>query len=144
MSACWETHGVPARIKAVSQPFRSYVLVSRAQIARNYRNVCSVVGPGVDVAAVVKADAYGHGALEVSRVLVAEGAAGWRSARWMKASRCGAAASARPRILVMGGFLPYEGEALVEYDLTPAVHSLDQIARIGSTGADAASRSAIT
>ena len=27
----------------------------------------------------------------------------------------------------MGGFLPYEGEALVEYDLTPAVHSLDQI-----------------
>jgi alanine racemase len=31
------------------------------------------------------------------------------------------------RILVMGGFLPYEGEALAEYDLTPAVHSLDQM-----------------
>ena len=55
-------------------PYRSYVLVSREQIARNYRNVVSVVGPGVEVAAVVKADAYGHGALEVSRVLVAEGA----------------------------------------------------------------------
>jgi alanine racemase len=27
----------------------------------------------------------------------------------------------------MGGFLPHEGEALVEYDLTPAVHSLEQI-----------------
>ncbi len=30
-------------------------------------------------------------------------------------------------ILVMGGFLPYEGEAVAEHDLTPAVHSLDQL-----------------
>jgi alanine racemase len=43
------------------------VLVSREQIARNFRNVRSVVGPGIEVAGVVKADAYGHGALEVSR-----------------------------------------------------------------------------
>jgi alanine racemase len=34
------------------------------------------------------------------------------------------------RILVMGGFLPYETEALMEFDLTPAVHSLDQIAQL--------------
>jgi alanine racemase len=111
----------------VSAPFRSYVLVSREQIAHNFRNVRSVVGPGVEVAGVVKADAYGHGALEVARVLVAEGA------RWLAVSsvdegvnlRCGGIR--QTRILVMGGFLPYEGEALVEYDLTPAVHSLEQI-----------------
>ena len=111
----------------MSPPFRSYVLVSREQIARNYRNVRSVVGPNVDVTCVVKADAYGHGALEVSRVLIAEGA------RWLAVSsvdeavhlRCGGIHSAR--ILVMGGFLPYEGDAVVEHDLTPAVHSLDQV-----------------
>ena len=51
----------------MSPPFRSYVLVSLDQIARNYRNVCAAVGPGVEVMAVVKADAYGHGALAVSR-----------------------------------------------------------------------------
>ena len=87
-------------------PFRSFVVVSLDQIARNYRNVCSVVGPHVEVAGVVKADAYGHGALEVSRVLVAEGA------RWLAVSsvdegvhlRCGGIRQAR--ILVMGGFLP--------------------------------------
>ena len=39
----------------VPVPFRSFVLVSREQIARNYRNVRSVVGPGVDVLGVVKA-----------------------------------------------------------------------------------------
>jgi alanine racemase len=34
------------------------------------------------------------------------------------------------RILVMGGFLPHEQEALAEFDLTPAVHSLEQIAQV--------------
>ncbi len=114
----------------MSSPFRSYVLVSRRQIAHNYRNVRSVVGPDVEVACVVKADAYGHGALEVSRVLIGEGA------RWLAVSsveeavnlRCGGILA--PRILVMGGFLPYEGEALIEHDLTPAVHSLDQIRQV--------------
>ena len=114
-------------MKRVSAPFRSYVLVSRDQIARNFRNVRSVVGPGVEVCGVVKADAYGHGAVEVSRVLVAEGA------QWLAVSSVDEGANLRcggihqTRILVMGGFLPYEGDALVEYDLTPAVHSLDQI-----------------
>lgn len=76
---------------------------------------------------VVKADAYGHGALEVSRVLLGAGA------RWLAVSsvdeavtlRCGGIQDAR--LLVMGGFLPYEAEAVVEHDLTPAVHSLQQV-----------------
>ena len=118
---------MPVRIESVSPPFRSYVLVSRDQIARNYRSVCSVVGPKVDVAGVVKADAYGHGALEVARVLVGEGI------RWLAVSsveegaalRCGGIR--QTRMLVMGGFLPSEAEALVEYELTPAVHSLAQM-----------------
>jgi len=111
----------------VSAPFRSFVLVSRGQIARNYRNVCSVVGPGVEVLGVVKADAYGHGAIEVSRVLVAEGA------RWLAVSSVDEGATLRAagvtaaRILVMGGFLPFEEATLVEHDLTPAVHSLAQM-----------------
>jgi len=111
----------------VSAPFRSYVLVSRDQIAANYLNVRSVVGPGVEVAGVVKADAYGHGALEVSRLLIANGA------KWLAVSSVDEGVNLRcagiheTRILVMGGLLPYEGDALVEYDLTPALHSLDQI-----------------
>jgi alanine racemase len=118
------------KIKAVPPPFRSYVLVSREQIARNFRNVRSVVGPNVEVAGVVKADAYGHGALEVSRTLVAEGV------RWLAVSSVDEGVSLRaagirgPRILVMGGFLPYEAPALLEWNLTPAVHSLDQMLQL--------------
>ena len=117
----------PITIKGVSAPFRSYVLVSREQIASNFRNVRAVVGPHVEVACVVKADAYGHGALEVARVLCAEGA------KWLAVSSVDEGVQLRgggihhARILVMGGFLPYEGEAVVEFDLTPAIHSLAQI-----------------
>jgi alanine racemase len=119
----------PARMKEVSAPFRSYVLVSRDQIARNFRAVRAVVGPHVEVAAVVKADAYGHGALEVSRVVTAEGA------RWLAVSSVEEGIALRrggieARILVMGGFMPYEAGALREYHLTPAVHSLDEIAHL--------------
>lgn len=124
-------------MKTVSAPFRSFVLVSRSQIALNYRAVRSVVGPGVEVAGVVKADAYGHGALEVSRVLAGEGA------RWLAVSSVDEGVALRGggihglRILVMGGFLPYEADALVEFDLTPALHSLAQVREL-----DAAARSA--
>jgi alanine racemase len=129
--------GHPARINSVSPPFRSYVLISREQIARNYRNVCSVVGAGVDVAGVVKADAYGHGSLEVARVLAAEGA------KWLAVSSVEEGVALRsggigePRILVMGGFLPYEGQALMEYDLTPVVHALDQVRQLDRLAANA-------
>jgi alanine racemase len=111
----------------VPPPFRSWVEVSRDQLARNYRAVRSVVGSGVEVAGVVKADAYGHGALEVSRVLIAEGA------RWLAVSsvdegvKLRAAGIAGPRILIMGGFLDFEADALVEYDLTPVIHAFDQL-----------------
>jgi alanine racemase len=110
-------------------PSRSYALISREQIALNYRSVRAAVGPGVEVMGVVKADAYGHGMLEVARILVAEGA------RWLAVSSVDEgvnlrAAGVRAGILVMAGFLGYEGRALAEHDLTPALHSLEDIAAI--------------
>jgi alanine racemase len=110
-------------------PYRSYVLVSLDQIARNYRNVRAAVGPAVDVMAVVKADAYGHGALEVSRALVREGA------KWLAVSSVDEGVALRvagipARILVMAGFLPQERQALIEYDLTATAHSLEDIAEL--------------
>ncbi|MGH9657638.1 MAG: alanine racemase [Bryobacteraceae bacterium] len=112
---------------------RSWVEISRGRIARNYRSVRAAVGPGVEVAGVVKADAYGHGAVEVARVLEAEGA------QWLAVSsveegiglrRSGVAA----RILVMAGFLRDEGEALVDARLTPVVHSVEEIAGLERIG----------
>ena len=110
-------------------PYRSYVLVSLDRIARNYRNVRAAVGPGVEVMAVVKADAYGHGALAVSRTLVGEGAK-WLAVSSVDEGVALRAAGIPARILVMAGFLPQEREALVEHDLTPTAHSLGDIAEL--------------
>jgi len=105
---------------------RSYVSISRARIAANFRDVCQAVGPGVTVSGVVKADAYGHGALEVSRILEEQGA------RWLAVSSVEEGIALRragrtARILVMAGFLPHEREALLEFELTPVAHSLEDI-----------------
>lgn len=110
----------------MSFAFRSWVEVSRSRLAANFRAVRSLVGPAVEVTPVVKADAYRHGAIEVSRVLEAEGA------RWLAVSSVEEGVALRQagisaRILVMADFLPMERPALIEYDLTPAIHSLDGI-----------------
>jgi alanine racemase len=120
---------LPHKETNMPPPYRSYVLVSLDQIARNYRNVRAAVGSGVEVMAVVKADAYGHGALAVSRTLIREGA------KWLAVSSVDEGVALRlagipARILVMAGFLPQEQEAIVEYDLTPTAHSLQDIAEL--------------
>ena len=91
---------------------------------RNYRSVRAAAGAGVAVMAVVKANAYGHGAVEVARVLVAEGV------EWLAVSSVNEGVTLRRAgiekpILVMSGFLPHEWLTLADSRLTPAVHSLE-------------------
>jgi alanine racemase len=110
-------------------PFRSYALISREQIVRNYRSVRAAAGPGVAVMAVVKADAYGHGAVEVARVLVGAGVE-WLAVSSVTEGVTLRRAGIRVPILVMTGFLPHEWDALADFDLTPAVQSLDELATL--------------
>jgi alanine racemase len=105
---------------------RSWVEISLSQIAANFQAVKSVVGPAVEVMPVVKADAYRHGAVEVSRTLVKEGA------KWLAVSSVEEGAALRDagvtaRILVTADFLPAERAGLLEYNLTPVIHSLEDI-----------------
>jgi alanine racemase len=107
--------------------YRSWVEISLKQIADNFRAVREVVGPAVEVMPVVKADAYRHGAVEVSRALAAAGA------RWLAVSNVEEGAILRDRgietrILVMADFLPAERSGLLDYNLTPVIHSLRDIA----------------
>ncbi|MGH9674940.1 MAG: alanine racemase, partial [Bryobacteraceae bacterium] len=103
--------------------------VSRRRIAENFRAVRGLVGSGVEVMPVVKADAYGHGAVEVSRVLEAE------RARWLAVSSVAEGVMLREAglqagILVMTGFLPDEAETLAPLRLTPVLHDTEAIAAL--------------
>ena len=93
---------------------RCFVEVSRSQIAANYRVVRDAVAPGAQVIGVVKANAYGHGAVEVARVLKAEGI------RWLAVSSVDEGVALRDadidcRILVMAGVMPWERGAVVQF-----------------------------
>ena len=85
--------------------------------------------------AVVKANAYGHGAVEIAQVLIAEGV------EWLAVSSVNEGVTLRRAgiekpILVMSGFLPYEWPAVADARLTPAVHSLEGLRRLESLARD--------
>ncbi len=94
--------------------------VSLATLRQNFRTVNKHVGAGVSVCAVVKADAYGHGAIECSRALQAEGA------KWLGVTSLDEAIPLRTegietRILLMTGFWRGEEGEIVRLGLTPTV-----------------------
>ena len=97
--------------------------VSLATLRQNFRTVQKHVGAGVTVCAVVKADAYGHGAVECSKALEAEGA------RWLGVTSLDEAiplrdAGVRANILLMTGFWRGEENEIVRLRLTPTIWEL--------------------
>ena len=113
---------------------RSWLEVSLGRIRENFGAVRNAVGaadvpPTIDVMAVVKADAYGHGALEVSRVLEDAGA-GWLAVSNVEEGVALRLAGIKARILVMADFLPESRAALKEFGLTPVIHSLADVAAV--------------
>ncbi len=114
-------------------PARTWVEVSRSRITQNLEAIRAFVGSAVIVAPVVKADAYGHGAVEVSRVLVKEGV------EWLEVSCTEEGVALRKagihcRILVMGKVLPFEREAAFGAHLTPVVHALPELQELDAMG----------
>lgn len=84
---------------------------------------------------VVKANAYGHGAVEVATILCAEGAK-WLAVGSVEEGIALRGAEINCRILVMAGVMPWEHEALREFRLTPVAHSLDDLRRFDAASAE--------
>lgn len=87
-------------------------------IEANIREFQNFSGPQVEIIAVVKANAYGHGAVPVARTVLQAGATRLAVARLAEGIELRQAGLAAP-ILVMG-YTPPDGAALIaEHDLTP-------------------------
>ncbi len=93
-------------------------------LAANFQAVRRRVGDDVGVMAVVKADAYGHGAAACARRLAAEGAEWFGVALPEEGIELREAGIAQP-ILCLEGFWEGQERALVEHRLTPVVYRLD-------------------
>ncbi len=92
-------------------------------LRENFRYVKSAVGAGMDILSVVKADAYGHGAVPISRALVNEGTYMLGVATVNEALELRGAGITKP-IVMLGGVVEEEAEAVVGNDLIPAVFSV--------------------
>lgn len=115
---------IPTQIRSATRP--TWAEVSLSALRKNFRLVQSFVGSEVNICAIVKADAYGHGAVECSRVFVHEGA------RWFGVTGLDEAiplrnAGIESRILLMTGFWRGEQEEIVRQGLTPTVWERSQI-----------------
>ena len=95
-------------------------------LAANFKRVKQRVSPAARVMAVVKANAYGHGAVECARRLSNEGADWFGVALPEEGTELRAAGIAQP-VLCLGGFWPGQAAACVQHRLTPAVYRLDMI-----------------
>jgi alanine racemase len=118
--------------RAATRP--TWAEVSLTTLRQNFRTVQKHVGPNVTVCAVVKADAYGHGAVECSRALEAEGA------RWLGVTSLDEAiplreAEIRSNILLMTGFWRGEETEIVRLGLTPTVWEPWQIKSLDAAAA---------
>jgi alanine racemase len=103
--------------------------IDLAALGANYRAIKSA-GRGAELMAVVKADAYGHGAIEVARALRSQGCSHFGVARVSEAREL-RAAGVVDRIYLLGGFLASEAEEIVGLDLTPFVYDIGLLAPLG-------------
>jgi alanine racemase len=94
--------------------------VSLSALRHNCRRVRELVGPGVGVLAVVKADAYGHGAVPAARAFREAGAWGLGVSSVAEGVELRRAAVPGP-VLVLGGLFAGDEPDVVEHELAVAV-----------------------
>lgn len=95
-------------------------------LAANFHLVKNRVGDDVHVMAVVKANAYGHGAVECARRLEKEGADWFGVALPEEGIELRDAGIARP-ILCLAGFWEGQANACLQTNLVPVVYRIDMI-----------------
>lgn len=114
---------------------RNSVWVDLDRIAANYRSILASSPEGAEVLAVVKDDAYGHGAVPVSHALEAQGchrfavASLEEAAALREAGICG-------EIVALGGFFAGQEREAAELEITPAIHTAEALERWSKLGSE--------
>ena len=105
-------------------------------LAANFNNVRRRVTPAARVMAVLKANAYGHGAVACAQRLSREGADWFGVALPEEAIQLRAAGIKEP-ILLLAGYWPGQAAACIQHQLTSVVYRLDMIEALNQAAANA-------
>jgi alanine racemase len=107
--------------------FATWVEVDLDRLEENLRALKRRIGPEASILFVIKADGYGHGAVEVGRAALEAGAAMVGVATLHEGIELRQAAIDGP-ILILSPSLPDEMEEVVDHGLRPTLSTLDQAA----------------
>lgn len=105
-------------------------------LAANFNSIKERVGPNVKVMAIVKANAYGHGAVQCARRLVKEGAEWFGVASPEEGIELRSAGIGQP-ILSLGGFWDGQAATCLQQRIVPVVYRLDMIEAINQVAVNA-------
>ena len=108
---------------------RSWAEVNLSALARNFMQMKQLVSKKTKVMAVVKANAYGHGAVPCARALVDAGADYLAVATIEEALELRAADISCP-ILILGHTAADRAEDLIAHDITATVYTKEQVASL--------------
>lgn len=103
-----------------------WIEVDLDKLAHNYRLIRAFLPQPVKLLAVVKADAYGHGLVEVGKLFAAEGA-DFLAVTEVAEGVALRAAGIQVPILVFAPFLPEEAAMLAANDLTATLSNVEQL-----------------
>ncbi len=103
---------------------RTWAEVDLDAIAHNIKEIRRITNPNSQIMAVVKADAYGHGFLEVTRTLLENGADRLAVAVLQEGKQLRSRGVSVP-ILILGASGEETVEDLINFDITPSVFTYD-------------------
>lgn len=109
--------------------------IDLGNLAANFYSTKQFVGPELKYMAVVKADAYGHGAIECARRLEREGI-DWFGVALPEEGVQLREAGIRKLILCLGSYWEGQETQLMNYDLTPTIFRLDLAERFDRAAKD--------
>ncbi len=105
---------------------RAWVEINLSALVHNVRQIRSLLAPSVQIMAVVKADAYGHGSIDIARTIIAEGVEWLAVATVTEGIELRQAGIVAP-ILILGGVnSEVQVQAIVKWGLQPTICTIDQ------------------
>ncbi|MHB8909539.1 MAG: alanine racemase [Syntrophales bacterium] len=103
--------------------YRSWVEVDLGSFAANWAEMKRLVGPEAEIMQVVKADAYGHGAIEISNVALVNGASCLGVANADEGVQLRVSGITAP-VIILSPATDSEIDQIIKYNLIPSVSDL--------------------
>ncbi|MCX7822769.1 MAG: alanine racemase [Syntrophobacterales bacterium] len=104
----------------------NWVEINLGALKRNYTRIKQFVGPHIAVSPVIKAEAYGHGLLQVATALLPLNPPWFAVSKFSEAVLLRDAGISTP-ILVLSGLLPNEYPEALEMSITPVVYAIEHL-----------------